>query len=65
MRPGGVERVEAYVVDRLRSAFYAVSPRVGQLKNSRNHIYSLVFCCGNPNAEGVAMKIANHILAHK
>jgi three-Cys-motif partner protein len=64
-RTGGVGPVEAYVMERLASAFHAVSPHIGQLSNSRNQIYSLVFCCGNPAAKVTAMRIANYILTQK
>lgn len=64
VRTGGSEEIEEYVMSRLRSAFHSVSPHVARLRNSRNHMYSLVFCCANPNkkAQEIAMRIANHIL---
>ena len=66
-RAKGIREIEAYAIKRLASVFHAVAPNVGRLSNSRNHIYSLVFCCGNPAAKAQerAMTIANHILTKK
>jgi three-Cys-motif partner protein len=54
---------EAFLVDRLRSIFTAVSPKALPLKNRKDQImYVLCFACGNARGAALALRIANSII---
>ena len=56
------ERIEAYLLQRLRSAFVGVANRTAHLKNSKTTMYLLAFACSNERGKSTALRIANHIL---
>jgi len=63
-RTAGLDRMEAFVGDRLREVFPTVLPPL-RLHNDRNApMFSLFFAMSNPSsaARKVAVPIANHIL---
>jgi three-Cys-motif partner protein len=62
-RDASVERVQAFIDERLRSCFVKTAqPRV--LKNSnQSPLFSLCFAASNPKGAPIAIRIANSILA--
>jgi three-Cys-motif partner protein len=56
-------KIGQFFIDRLKTAFTAVSPKPLALRNSKNNpLYLLCFASGNPKGAPTAIKIANHIL---
>ncbi len=57
------EKIEQYMLDRLRSLFVGVAPNPARLLNSKNNpLFLLCFACGNEKGMPIALRIANHIL---
>lgn len=57
------EKICQFFIDRLQTAFTAVSPKPLALRNSKkNPLYLLCFASANPKGAPTAIKIANHIL---
>jgi hypothetical protein len=59
------ERIEEYILQRLRTIFPAVANKTYWLRNKKNQcMYLLAFACSsnNKNAQSIALRIANHIL---
>ena len=65
LRAPGVDRVETFVVERLRSIFAGVA-KSKRLPVGESPRYVLFFAVSNPDpkAQGLAMRIAGHILDH-
>lgn len=64
-RNAGLDRVEAYFIERLQQIFAGVAPKAVRLKNSNGtHIFSLCFAIANPkpSAKRAALSIANHLI---
>jgi three-Cys-motif partner protein len=57
------QAVGAFMMERLKTVFYAVAPNPGVLLNSRNvPLYLFCFASANPKGAPVALKIARHLL---
>jgi three-Cys-motif partner protein len=57
------EKIGQFFINRLKTAFIAVSPNPLALMNSRNNpLYLLCFAAANPRGAPTALKIANYIL---
>jgi three-Cys-motif partner protein len=55
--------VGAFMLERLRTAFYKVAPNPGVLLNSRHvPLYLFCFASANPKGASIALKIAGHLL---
>jgi three-Cys-motif partner protein len=55
--------VKNFLVERLKTIFYAVHPKPAVLRNSKNvPIYLFCFAASNPVGAKTALKIANHLL---
>jgi three-Cys-motif partner protein len=60
------EMLGDYIIERLKTIFFAVAEKPLQLCNSRNNpIYLLCFAAGNPKGASTAVKIASYILEKK
>jgi three-Cys-motif partner protein len=57
------EKIGQFFINRLKTAFIAVSPNPLALLNSRNNpLYLLCFAVANPRGAPTALRIANYIL---
>ncbi len=63
-RAGGWQRIEAFVLRRLREVFSGVAPQPGRLYNStfETPLYLLFFAAANPKGARPAVKIAKDLL---
>lgn len=57
------QTVGAFMIERLKTAFYAVAPNPGVLLNSQNvPLYLFCFASANPKGAPTALRIAGHLL---
>ncbi len=57
-----LDEISKYVLARLRTIFPGVAQHGAVMANRRAALYLLTFCCANPKAKALSLKVARHII---